>query len=108
MSAQPRKSPITTNGKAEPAEPVKFRTDSEFANSSKEERLGVLAAKANDCHRKYQLGIIQNYLPIAKAAGEALIEAKKLVKHGNWLKWLDENFQGSVDTAANYMAIASN
>ena len=41
-------------------------------------------------------------------AGEKLIEAKDLVKHGEWLPWLEANFDGSERTARNYMALARN
>ena len=39
-------------------------------------------------------------------SGEALLEAKQGCEHGEWLKWLSENFEGSHDTALNYMRIA--
>lgn len=41
-------------------------------------------------------------------AGELLIEAKGLVKHGEWLSWLAENFLGSDRTARLYMRLATN
>jgi hypothetical protein len=44
----------------------------------------------------------------AIAAGEKLIEAKSLVKHGEWLPWLRENFPGGERTAQNYMKLAAN
>jgi ribonucleotide monophosphatase NagD (HAD superfamily) len=44
-------------------------------------------------------------------AGEALIEAKAKLKkkegYGNWIEWLDENFEASRRTAQNYMNLAS-
>ena len=40
-------------------------------------------------------------------AGEALIEAKKLVKHGDWLPWLRANCKLSERTAQLYMRIAA-
>jgi DUF3102 family protein len=39
-------------------------------------------------------------------AGEKLIEAKGLLKHGQWSPWLDEHFPGSEKTASNYMRLA--
>ncbi len=43
-------------------------------------------------------------------AGEALIEAKAKLKkkegYGNWIEWLDENFEAR-QTAQRYMLIAS-
>jgi hypothetical protein len=44
----------------------------------------------------------------AIAAGEKLIEAKGLVKHGGWLPWLKENFPGHINTASSYMRLAAN
>jgi hypothetical protein len=40
--------------------------------------------------------------------GECLIEAKSRpeIKHGEWLPWLKENFEGSRRTAADYMRLA--
>ena len=38
--------------------------------------------------------------------GKRLIQAKSLVKHGNWAKWLDSNFELSQDTAENYIKLA--
>jgi hypothetical protein len=44
----------------------------------------------------------------AVKAGEKLIEAKALVKHGEWLPWLDAYFPGSARTASTYMRLAAN
>jgi Protein of unknown function (DUF3102) len=41
-------------------------------------------------------------------AGELLIEAKRLVKHGEWPPWLEASFSGSDRTARLYMRFASN
>ena len=38
--------------------------------------------------------------------GELLLEMKQRVGHGNWLAWVEENFQASERTARNYMEIA--
>ena len=43
----------------------------------------------------------------ARAAGELLLEAKDTVKHGEWLDWLEANFEGSGRTARAYMRIAA-
>lgn len=46
-------------------------------------------------------------LELALKAGGVLIEAKKLVKHNDWEKWLSENVKGiSIRTAQNYMKLA--
>lgn len=41
-------------------------------------------------------------------AGQLLIEAKSLVRHGDWLPWLEHHFPGSARTASNYMRLARN
>jgi len=38
--------------------------------------------------------------------GKRLIAAKKLVEHGDWSKWLDENFNLSHNAANKFMKIA--
>ena len=42
----------------------------------------------------------------ARAAGELLLEAKNTVRHGEWLPWLEVNFDGSQRTAHAYMRVA--
>jgi hypothetical protein len=37
--------------------------------------------------------------------GRMLVESKKLVGHGNWLEWLEREFQWTDDTALNYMRV---
>lgn len=69
------------------------------------DELAILAAKANDCHWKYRTKAVA-LLPLVKVAGEALIAAKALVKHGEWLDWLRSNFDASFDTAEVYMKVA--
>lgn len=39
-------------------------------------------------------------------AGEYLRQAKAGLHHGEWLPWLERNFELSADTAQNYMALA--
>jgi len=41
-------------------------------------------------------------------AGQALIAAKGQCAHGEWLPWLEANFNGSRQTADNYQKLASN
>jgi hypothetical protein len=38
--------------------------------------------------------------------GDLLLEAKAQCEHGDWLDWLDTEFDWSVDTAARYMKVA--
>jgi hypothetical protein len=37
--------------------------------------------------------------------GRLLVESKKLAGHGNWLSWLEREFQWTDDTALNYMRV---
>ena len=43
----------------------------------------------------------------ARTCGELLLEVKATLKHGEWLTWLAENFEGSQATAWRYMRVAS-
>jgi hypothetical protein len=47
-----------------------------------------------------------NFLEHAMGAGDALIQAKKQVGHGGWLKWLRDRCNLSEDTAERYMLLA--
>jgi hypothetical protein len=42
----------------------------------------------------------------AMSTGELLLEAKTQIKHGQWLKWLQENCGLSTRMAQNYMRLA--
>ena len=46
-------------------------------------------------------------LPWAITAGRKLIEAKKLVGHGHWMKWVEQNCEISQSTANEYMWAAN-
>ena len=50
----------------------------------------------------------KNVIRKAIDAGNALIDAKRQVGHGNWLKWLKENCELSDRTAEVYMTCARN
>lgn len=50
----------------------------------------------------------RDWIREARACGDLLIAAKKRVKHGEWLPWLNVHFPGSADTAENWMKIAHN
>lgn len=64
--------------------------------------LGQLSHAANDAHSGAQrLGL--DMIACAIRAGAALIEAKTRLKHGEWLPWIEENFDGSQETAKRYM-----
>ena len=66
-----------------------------------------LAAEINAEHRACEASA-NTALHHAIRAGELLVEAKTNQKHGGWLKWLDENFEGSVSLANKYMQAARN
>lgn len=51
----------------------------------------------------FNRNINQNSIEI----GQMLTQAKKLVKHGQWQFWLDDNFQMTDRTARNYMKVAA-
>ena len=65
------------------------------------------AARINEEHsRAFEKA--QDALNHARMAGELLIEAKGLLKHGEWGNWLAENVSFSESTAQNYMRLAKN
>jgi len=68
-------------------------------------RLPVLAAEIRCAHADVQAAA-KTAAECAIAAGKALIEAKQLVKHGEWLPWLRENCALAERTAQLYMKIA--
>jgi hypothetical protein len=72
-----------------------------------ETSLLALASTANRCHAEVRASG-QTMLESAWHAGQALIAAKAQLRHGKWLPWLAENFNGSQQCANNYMRIASN
>lgn len=63
-----------------------------------DDRLAQLAAVANAAH--------SDTIRSAVTAGQALIEAKKLVGHGGWSGWVDEHCRFSDRTASAYMRLA--
>lgn len=66
-----------------------------------------LAAIANEAHTKFRRAG-EAMVGYAIEAGQALIAAKAQVGHGNWLPWLEANFDDSERTAQRYMMVASN
>ena len=65
-----------------------------------------LADRINALHHEVEQYKTQMLLE-ARAAGKLLLEAKDTVKHGEWLDWLEANFEGSGRTARAYMRIAA-
>jgi hypothetical protein len=73
----------------------------------KSDGLAELAAKVKSLHAAV-IDAGKNVVRNAISAGVALIEAKKQVGHGQWLKWLKENCELSDRTAEVYMTCARN
>jgi hypothetical protein len=71
------------------------------------ETLADLAARANVEHHAYET-TQRAALAHAIAAGEALIEAKRLAGHGRWLPWIEANCDFGERTARRYMLLARN
>lgn len=72
------------------------------AIAKKDSELAGLARQANAEHRACEDGV-RDGVCHALEAGRALTEAKAKVKHGEWLPWLAENFEGAERTARWYM-----
>lgn len=68
-------------------------------------RLDVIAVELNKAHREAET-FARDAVLRARAAGNYLIEAKRLCKHGEWIPWLEKNFEGARTTAWRYMHIA--
>jgi hypothetical protein len=69
-----------------------------------EKSLGKLADEINAEHRACEEAL-RSGLRHAVRAGELLTEAKGQVKHGEWGRWVAENFKGSERTAQAYMRV---
>jgi len=69
--------------------------------------LGELATRIKSLHAAV-IESGKNTVRKAIDAGVALIEAKKQVDHGQWLKWLKQNCELSDRTAEVYMTCARN
>jgi hypothetical protein len=68
-------------------------------------KLKTLAQQANIHHHqvnKAWLGALDH----AYQSGSLLIQAKKILKHGQWANWLERHFEGSYETAKVYIRIA--
>jgi hypothetical protein len=70
-------------------------------------RLEQLANEINAEHRAFA-GTFRKAVEHGIRCGELLAEAKGQCKHGAWLPWLNENFEGSVRTAQGYMRLYDN
>ena len=70
-----------------------------------EQQMRQYADEANENHRA-AMDAEASALQYARAAGDALRQAKQLVPYGGWLAWLDANFKASTKTATDYMRIS--
>ncbi|HUS88056.1 MAG TPA: DUF3102 domain-containing protein [Desulfosporosinus sp.] len=74
-------------------------------SNQKQLRIDRLKTDANEnLHRANKHK--KKFLICALHCGEALLEIKDLVKHGEFQKWIEDNFDDSYPTAAVYMSIA--
>lgn len=67
--------------------------------------LDALAVELAQEHRACERAM-RSTLAHAVRAGELLAEAKSQVPHGEWGRWLEDNFAGSARTAQTYMRVA--
>jgi Protein of unknown function (DUF3102) len=67
-------------------------------------QLVTLAEQINAEHRAF-IGSLKKTAEHGIRAGELLTEAKSKCKHGQWLGWLGENFEGAPRTAQEYMRL---
>lgn len=67
--------------------------------------LPFVAGIINEAHRQVQFHG-RSMLMEAKAAGEALLFAKGLVKHGEFKAWVEANCRCSYETARQYLRVA--
>jgi hypothetical protein len=68
--------------------------------------LDNLAGRINKHHRDVNAAV-GRALNHARMAGKLLAEAKPKVRHGEWLPWLEANFEGSERVAQMYMRVYS-
>lgn len=73
-------------------------------NEADVDELITIANKFYDEAQAAASGVLES----AWKSGEALNEAKKKIKHGEWKPWIEANFHGSYQTASDYMRLASN
>lgn len=76
-------------------------------------KLEKLAKRANTAHLQYKAYCKKaktdafNAIQAAVRCGKALLEAKKQLRHGSFMKWIDNNFFDKSHRSANvYMQIA--
>jgi hypothetical protein len=84
----------------------RFARRGEIMPRTKRPTVAQLKARANRHHADV-LAKLRGAIHHANESGKALIALKPLVgRHGNWTPWLEENFDGSPETARGYVRIA--
>jgi hypothetical protein len=73
-------------------------------NNEVAKNLAELAEAINAEHRAF-LGTVRKAVEQGIRVGELLDQAKEQCPHGTWLPWLEENFEGSVRTAQEYIRL---
>jgi hypothetical protein len=81
--------------------PIKLE---ELPKLSDEELLAI----ANGQHANFIGSLRKAIIHNARIAGMALSLLKERIEHGAWGTWLDENFEGSPETARAYIRVARN
>ena len=76
-------------------------------NKLEKGELNDLAQRINQEHQSCEESLKQG-LKHALDCGKLLLEAKKLVQHGEWLPWIRENCHFSERTAQVYMRVTCN
>lgn len=77
-----------------------------LVNGERTDRLNQIAAAVNTEHTLFEQAMRES-LAHAVQAGSLLTEAKQLVKHGDWGKWIADHCEFSERSAQNYMRIAA-
>jgi hypothetical protein len=75
------------------------------ANSETSRISHAAITEINASYRRAQSSA-KEYIEEIRNCGDLLLKAKASVGHGNWTRWLQENFDGSQDTAQNWMLVA--
>jgi len=80
---------------------------SEIVKRETTTELVTLAELINAEHRACEAAATKA-IEHAIRCGQLLLEAKQSKKHGGWMDWIAENFEGSQDLANKYMKVARN
>jgi hypothetical protein len=100
---------VATPGLPFPIDHAEHLVDTESAarkQGLQSNRLPILAQQIRDAHADIERGALA-LAERALAAGNALIEAKAAVPHGQWADWVSEHIGISTRTASRYMKVAA-